>query len=104
MRIMEQEFEKFRERVRKEIQRLCGDSLRVSRQDFPGNNGSVRRGLELSGGEEPVEIQVSLESCYEDYRNGGSVRELAERVLKEYQAGRMVMDMAESMPDRKSVV
>lgn len=94
---MEQEFEKFRERIREEIKRLCEDSLRVSRQNFTGNNGSVRRGLELSGGEEPVGIQVSLESCYEDYRNGGSVRELAVRVLKEYQAGRMVMDMAESM-------
>ena len=95
---MEQEFERFRERIREEIKRLCEDSLRVSRQNFTGNNGIVRRGLELSGGEEPVGIRVSLESCYEDYRNGGSVRELAVRVLKEYQAGRMVMDMAESMP------
>lgn len=94
---MGQEFEAFRGRVEEEIRGLWGDGLTVGFQNFTGNNGVVRRGLVLSGGGEPAEIRVSLEGCYEDYRKGGSVKESAGRVLKEYQAGRMVQDMAESM-------
>lgn len=89
-------YEFFRE-VREEAARLYGDGLTVSFQNFTGNNGVVRRGLVLSEGGELAEIRVSPEGCYEDYRKGGSVRESAGRVLKEYQAGRMVQDMAESM-------
>ena len=95
---MGQVFEAFRGRVEEEIRGLWGDGLTVGFQNFTGNNGVVRRGLVLSGGGEPAEIRVSLEGCYEDYRKGGSVKESAGRVLKEYQAGRMVQDMAESMP------
>lgn len=85
---MKQGFEKFREDMEREIQRLYGGGVTLGVQNFVGNNGSVRRVVVLAGSEDPFGIMVSLEKYYEEYRSGGLAEELARRLVEEYRAGR----------------
>ena len=89
---MEQEFETFKEMMKREIRRRYGPRMGADFQTLIENNGTAIRAVTLMGREDRSEITISLESYYEEYQSGRPEEDLAGRLDEEYQAARRNQD------------
>lgn len=85
---MGQTFEEFREAMKKEVERLLGKEIMITATNTMKNNGTIKRGLVVTEKGEETSMILYLESAYECYKKGASLKKLARELWEDYEKSR----------------
>ena len=67
---MDQEFEIYCEKIKDELERLCGEKTRITLTKTVKNNGLVRWGFQLMAEGRNSAVILYVDDFYKDYQNG----------------------------------